>query len=98
MLCLLVITNPTVKDFRQYLGRTSEDRLHRTSNFFILSTYKIGGDHYLGFFGNFIRTRKAPIDTTLTPITDVPVDDTAVDKPHIVGTTSDGLPILSKIN
>jgi len=51
MLC--IITNPSVKDFKDYLGENTYSGLHRTANLFFLSTYKFGGKKYIGFLGNF---------------------------------------------
>lgn len=69
MVCLLVITNPSVKDFKDYIGRSSYDGLHRTSNYFLLSTYRFGQDKYLGLFGNLYKLdekRALITPTTLT--------------------------------
>lgn len=57
MLC--IITNPSVKDFKDYLGKSSYEDLHRTTNLFILSVYKYDGDKYIGFFGNFFENKPA---------------------------------------
>lgn len=53
ILALFIITNPSVKDFKDYLGENSYGGLHRTSNYFVASSYRMGGFKYIGFFGNF---------------------------------------------
>lgn len=58
---LLAIFNPTMKDFKEYLGTTSDKRewlvYRRTSNWVIFSTYTTNlpqhDIEYIGFFGNF---------------------------------------------
>jgi hypothetical protein len=52
VLALLVITNPSVKDFKDYLGKSYYSNLHKTANFFIADTYKYGDKTYFGFLGN----------------------------------------------
>lgn len=50
---LLFISNPTVKNFKEYLGKTSYDGLKRKYNLFIISIYEANDTTYIGLFGNF---------------------------------------------
>jgi len=72
---LLIITNPTVKDFKDYMGRNTYIGLHRTSNLFIYSNYQVGSDEYVGFLGNFWEHSKPKVWTP--PPGDVKVIDSA---------------------
>jgi len=56
---VILITNPNVKDFKDYLGQNSYYGLQRTSNLFIFSRYKFQDKSYFGAVGNFWET-KAP--------------------------------------
>ncbi len=50
----LLLTNPTVRDFKEYLGKTSYSGLSRKNNFLICSVYCYNTRYYLGFLSNII--------------------------------------------
>ena len=63
-LFIMVLTNPSLKTFKDYLGARSEVGLRRTSNCFLFSTYQCNGQKYIGLFGNFFKIKeKAGIAT-----------------------------------
>lgn len=54
LVLILIITNPSMQSFKEFLGESSYDGLSRKYNFFLFSIYKdYDGDLYLGFLGNF---------------------------------------------
>ena len=57
-LLILIITNPGVKAFEDYLGVNTYSGLRRTSNFFIFSFYK-SDDYYFAMAGNFFHLKKS---------------------------------------
>jgi hypothetical protein len=70
IIAFLVITNPTLKDFKEYLGLSSYIDNHvfasRKRNYFICSTYSINGsaDKYFAIAGNIFYIRA---DTIIKP-------------------------------
>jgi len=52
---LLIITNPSIKDFKDYLGVTSYDGLHKKQNWFVCSVFERQGNEYVGVAGNMFR-------------------------------------------
>jgi hypothetical protein len=69
ILIILIVTNPTVQDLKDYLGKTDNMNIKREKNYFIFSTYSVdvfrfngehiffdemeGTDIYYGYLGNF---------------------------------------------
>jgi hypothetical protein len=51
---ILLITNPSLKAFKEYKGREEYAGLKRKYDFFICSVYTHGNSTYLGIAGNFI--------------------------------------------
>ncbi len=51
---VLLLTNPTVKDFKEYLGG-SHGQVRRKNNFILFSIYQVSGDKYVGILKNFIE-------------------------------------------
>lgn len=51
---LLLITNPSLKNFKEYTGDETYHRTSRRCNLFICSIYQDKGKFYLGILGNFI--------------------------------------------
>lgn len=58
ILLLLIITNPSQKAFKEYLGTNSYSGLQRTNNFFVCDIFKNEDIKYVGFLGNFFRLDK----------------------------------------
>lgn len=58
ILCLFIITNPSVSAFKTYRGRESYQGLYRPVNLFVLSEYKDRGSEFIGVMGNFILVKK----------------------------------------
>lgn len=59
IIILLVITNPSVTDFKTYLGRDSYNGLKRPLNLFICAFYKNRSQEYFGMIGNFWKLGKS---------------------------------------
>jgi hypothetical protein len=61
----LVITNPSIKDFKDYIGVNTYDGLHKNANFFVCSTFKYDNNErdYLGIAGNVFILPKRKIET-----------------------------------
>lgn len=61
VLLVLIITNPGMKAFKDYLGCSDCNNVKRDANLFIggIYTSKYNGK-YLGFFGNFFLIEKYP--------------------------------------
>jgi len=58
ILLLLIVTNPSAKSFKEYLGRDSYFGLIRKYNFFVFSIYETKGSvQYLGLVGNFFEIK-----------------------------------------
>jgi hypothetical protein len=55
-LILLIVTNPSQKAFKDYLGVNTYSGLRRTSNFLICSVYN-DGDRYFAIAGNFFELK-----------------------------------------
>lgn len=64
VLLLFIITNPSVKAFKEYIGINTYQGLHRTHNFFVASTYLYNGSSYTGILGNFWITNKPEITSS----------------------------------
>jgi len=58
IILILIITNPSVKAFKEYLGRESYDGLKRPLNLFICAFYKDHTNDYFGMLGNFWELKK----------------------------------------
>jgi hypothetical protein len=63
ILLLLIILNPSLKDFREYTGDAG---VTKKMNFLILSVYEDGGDDYLAFLLNFIKLPHISYSTNTT--------------------------------
>jgi hypothetical protein len=57
-LLILIITNPTYKDFKEYLWLNNRAHARRINNFFFCSIYLAPGGTYLGIAGNFFKTKE----------------------------------------
>jgi hypothetical protein len=55
VLLILIITNPTYKDFKEHIQPYEETDIFKESNLFICSFYDFSGDTYLGVLGNFFE-------------------------------------------
>jgi hypothetical protein len=60
VIALFVVTNPSAKAFKEYLGNPEGLTIRRNYNFFVCSVYwertpGISHDYYLGIFGNFCK-------------------------------------------
>jgi hypothetical protein len=61
LIIVLLVTNPSTKAFKDYLGPDTNHHVRKLHNFFIFSIYKEEqpfdtdqySDQYLGIFGNF---------------------------------------------
>lgn len=67
ILVLLLILNPSLNQFKEYLGKEDSNMYRRTNNFFICSIYQNGNDdneRYFAILGNFfhLKTRKIFVD------------------------------------
>ena len=66
ILLLLLIVNPTLKDFEEYLGTSARESrfvtptFKKTSNFLLFSTYQCNNHKYIGVFKNFIEVGNPP--------------------------------------
>jgi len=58
LLVVLIATNPSQRDFKEYLGADGYDGLKRTYNFFVCSVYERHSTNYFAIMGNFIATTK----------------------------------------
>lgn len=52
---ILIITNPSQKNFKEFVGSSTYTGLRREQNWIILSVYNSGGIRYLGIFMNFFK-------------------------------------------
>ena len=77
-LLLLIFTNPSVKSFKEYLGRTNYFQLRRDYNFFVFSLYDYHGDQYFAIIGNFFKVPKKAKEEQ-RPISSVITTDTTID-------------------
>jgi hypothetical protein len=55
ILALLIITNPSPREFWEYADGNGGFTSYRRANLFIFSVYKYDGDYYIGAIGNFIN-------------------------------------------
>ncbi|MCW3108510.1 MAG: hypothetical protein JWQ09_3016 [Segetibacter sp.] len=54
LLLLLIITNPSAQAFKEYVGSSSYEGLHKETNYFICSKYTDQYNfNYIGILGNF---------------------------------------------
>ena len=53
----LFLTNPSLKDFKEFLGRDSKDT-RRKNNFLLFSIFEVGNEKFVGILKNFIVSRK----------------------------------------
>lgn len=58
IILVFIITNPSIKAFKEYLGRTSYYQLRRDYNFFLCGLYNYHGDRYFAVAGNFFKIDK----------------------------------------
>lgn len=56
---LLIITNPSMKKFKDYQGQSSYKGFRRVANFGIFSVYAYKHDRYVGLFLNFLYIGEA---------------------------------------
>lgn len=56
---LLTVLNPTMGNFKEFLGSSAsrDDKLTRNANFLIFSTYFDNSHTYIGICKNFIRVQ-----------------------------------------
>ncbi len=74
ILLLLIITNPSVKRFKDFIGSNSSKGLRRTSNWVLFSYYKDNtDDKYFGILLNFFH-----INNTFKNENEIKEDSTAV--------------------
>jgi hypothetical protein len=66
VLLLLIITNPSLKSFKEHLGQTTDNGLSRNYNLLVFSIYDDSYNKYLGIFENFIKIGSIPQQTTVT--------------------------------
>lgn len=55
ILILLIVTNPSMQSFKEFLGKNTYHGLSRKTNFFVFSSFSNEGINYIGVFGNFIH-------------------------------------------
>ncbi|WP_419801339.1 hypothetical protein [Mucilaginibacter sp.] len=80
ILLFLIITNPSVKAFKDYLGNTSYLNLRRENNFFVFSKYRFREKSFFAIAGNFFNITyikkplplpvKKPIENSISTTTD----------------------------
>lgn len=58
VILLLILTNPGVKRFKEFMGQDSYAGLERTRNWLIFSIYEKRGGKYVGIFLNFITIER----------------------------------------
>jgi hypothetical protein len=61
IVAVFIVTNPSIKAFKDHLGRTNYEYLSCKYNFFVCSIYLDDQQEYLGITGNFF-----PIQTQVT--------------------------------
>jgi hypothetical protein len=56
ILAAFIITNPTTKDFKEFVGTDTYQGLYKEKNYLIFSVYysSLRGKRYIGFLKNFI--------------------------------------------
>ncbi|WPU91272.1 hypothetical protein SNE25_18305 [Mucilaginibacter sabulilitoris] len=55
ILLLFIITNPSIKDFKEHLGHTTYRDLNKSANLFVCTVYSYDSNKYIGVLGNFIQ-------------------------------------------
>ena len=55
LIAILLLTNPSVKRFKEYKGYKNYDGLKRTQEWFIFSIYQSYDNRYVGIFSNFFK-------------------------------------------
>lgn len=63
---ILIMTNPSYQDFKNFIGPSTGDSVTRERNYFFYSTYKLvfyynGKEyphHFIGILGNFYEVKK----------------------------------------
>ena len=63
-LIILLLTNPSIKSFKEYLGLSSSDGLQKRNQFFIASMFSYDNEMYLGLFGNFFKVSRHNTETS----------------------------------
>jgi len=78
-LLILIVTNPSYKDFKEHLSLAGDDYPKRTNNFFVCSTYRWRQAKYFGVLGNFFKlTPNKQIQPISTRDSTVKVDSTVM--------------------
>ena len=57
VLLLLIITNPSIREFKDHVGYNSTDNVFCENNFLIFSIYKKNNGVYYGVLSNFIKVK-----------------------------------------
>lgn len=89
VLALLIVTNSSIKDFKDFVGVNTYAGLHKKRNFFVFSLFKNDRYHqeYIGVLGNLFKLNN---DSTVA-IHSATVDSVLVtDSPVVVSSSSDG--------
>ncbi len=79
ILLFLIITNPSIKAFKDYLGNEDYKHLQKKSNFFVCSIFECEGIRYFAILGNFFEVAEVirptgdnilipPPDTLAVPV------------------------------
>lgn len=55
LLLVFIITNPSIKAFKNYIGTSSDNNLRRVNNFFLFSIYEYYDERYVGIASNFFE-------------------------------------------
>jgi len=83
VLLLLIITNPSRKDFNDHMSLGVYENVRRENNFFICSTYKHRNYLYLGIIGNFFKISSpkdlAPMTKAISDTTEKIADTSKMD-------------------
>ncbi len=96
ILCLLIITNPSITAFKAYEGNHAyPERIRRPVNLFIFSEYTADSHRYIGILGNFIdfgwrHNDVVTVDSVVTPKDTLGIlVDTSAHPPYPKGFTAD---------
>lgn len=98
LVVLLLLTNPSISEFKAYKGSNTYKGLRRPINLFILSEYE-AHNKYIGILGNFFELPKLQFASN-SSVAVVKRDsswkvDTVKDEQHVSATNKDPLHILS---
>ncbi|RWY50022.1 hypothetical protein [Mucilaginibacter gilvus] len=86
-LLILIITNPSMRDFKENQAEYNTLHCYRKYNFYIFSVYHSYQD-YIGVFGNFVAIRKSNHATVINQ-----EKRGAVDTTNIIETDEFGIPL-----